>query len=78
MDAQLARPDRSFLQESKESSPEGACDSQPLARESMDQAVYITRHVRIYSVTSPIQGRPVNILRARHPTWRLPVEPSPQ
>ena len=34
------RPDRSALQEgSKGPFPEGACDSQPLTRESMDQAV---------------------------------------
>jgi hypothetical protein len=42
--------DASVLKEgSKGPSPEDACDSQPLARESMDQAVPMPHHVRTYS-----------------------------
>ena len=36
----------------------GACDSQPLARESMDQAMSMPHRVRIYSETSPMHGPP--------------------
>ena len=52
-------PDRSVLQEgSKGPLPEGACDSQPLARESMDQAVPMPHRVGTYSETSPMHGPP--------------------
>ena len=55
----MARPDRSFLQEvSKGPLPEGACDSQPLACESMYPAVFMAHRARIYSVTSSIHGLP--------------------
>ena len=50
----MAGPDGSVLQESSKGPfPQGACDPQPLAWESMDQAM--PHGVRIYSVTSPDQ-----------------------
>ena len=53
----VARPDMSVLQESsKGPSLEGPCNSQPLAREVMDQAVSMPNRVRIYSEASPIRG----------------------
>ena len=55
----LAHPDRSALQEgSKGPLLEGACDSQPLAWESRDQAVSMPHRVRIYSMTSVIYRPP--------------------
>ena len=55
----VAHPDRSVLQEgTKGPVPEGACDSQPLAQESLDQVVAMPHHVRMYSGTSLIHGQP--------------------
>ena len=69
--------DRSVLQGgSKGPLPQGACDSQPLAQESMVQAVSMPHHVTIYRVRlARYTGRPVNTLRARHPPWWSPAEP---
>ena len=55
----VAHPDRSVLEESSKGPLlEGACDSQPLAREVMDQAVSMPHRVRIHSETSLIRGPP--------------------
>ena len=55
----MDHPERSVLREGiKGPLPEGACDSQPLARESMDEAVSMPHRVRIYSETSPMHGPP--------------------
>ena len=52
-------PDRSVLQEgSKGPLPVGGCDSQPLAWESMDQAVSMPHRVRNCSETSSMHGPP--------------------
>ena len=74
----VARPDRPILQEgSKGPSPEGACDSQPLAWGSTGQAVSMPDHVKIHSETSPIHGPPCSTppVQAIHPSsyqWRPP------
>ena len=49
--------------------PEGACDSQPIARGSMDWAVSMPQNVRNRTTVRPAgyTGRPVKTLRARHP-----------
>ena len=68
----MDHPDRSVLREgSKGPLPEGACDSQPLAQESMDQAVSMPHRVRI----SPMHGPPCQ--RARHPPLPLLMEHPP-
>ena len=51
--------------------PEGICDSQPLAWESMDHVVFIPQLVRIYSGTSPIHGPPCQHHLCKAPTLAI-------
>ena len=76
----MRHPDRSVLQEgSKGPLPEGPCDSQPLARGSMDQAVPLPYPVRGSTVgTSPRHGPPWQHPPCKASTPAVTSVPSPR
>ena len=69
----LALTCQSFGRVARDPLPEGACDSQPLAQESMDPVVSMVHHVRIYSETNPIRGPP-----CQHPPCKASVPAVPR